>query len=118
MQNKKEVFSQKTELLCRGIYLDKDLRDFYRQQGISLDFGRKGGAGPLGGRYFLFENGTLVNVALWDEKRKTDLVLNEKEGEYLRIIDEENENLFTKLKLVDEFASSVRGENGFGSTGK
>ncbi len=98
----KEVFSKKTELLCKGIYLDKNLRDFYKEQGINIDFGRKGGAGPLGGRYFLFRNDTLVNVALWDDKNKTDLVLSEKEGDYLKVIDEANKNLYTKLKLVDE----------------
>ena len=98
----KEVFSKKTELLCKGIYLDKNLRDFYKQQGINLDFGRKGGAGPLGGRYFLFKNETLVNVALWDDKEKTDLVLSEREGEYLKIVDVANKKIFTKLKLVDE----------------
>lgn len=98
----KEVFSKKTELLCKGIYLDKNLRDFYKDQGINIDFGRKGGAGPLGGRYFLFRNDTLVNVALWDDKKKTDLVLSEKEGDYLKVIDEANKKLYTKLKLVDE----------------
>jgi radical SAM protein (TIGR04043 family) len=102
MQDMKEVFSKKTELLCKGIYLDKDLRDFYKEQGINIDFGRKGGAGPLGGRYFLFKNDTLVNVALWDDKKKTDLVLSEKEGDYLKIIDETNQKLYTKLKLVEE----------------
>ena len=102
MQDRKEVFYQKTELLCKGIYLDKKLRDFYKQQGINLDFGRKGGAGPLGGRYFLFENETLVNVALWDDKEKTDLMLSEKEGEYLKIIDGANKKVFSKLKLVEE----------------
>jgi radical SAM protein (TIGR04043 family) len=102
MQDMKEVFSKKTELLCKGIYLDKNLRDFYKEQGINIDFGRKGGAGPLGGRYFLFRNDTLVNVALWDDKKKTDLVLSEKKGDYLEVIDETNKKLYTKLKLVDE----------------
>lgn len=97
-----KIFSQKTELLCKGLYLDKNLRDFYKQQGINIDFGRKGGAGPLGGRYFLFENGTLVNVALWEDKKKTNLILGKKDGDYLKIIDETNDKLFAKLKLVDE----------------
>ncbi len=102
MWDMKEVFSKKTELLCKGIYLDKDLRDFYKEQGINIDFGRKGGAGPLGGRYFLFKNDTLVNVALWDDKKKTNLVLSEKEGDYLKVIKGANKKTYTKLKLVDE----------------
>lgn len=98
----KKIFSQKTELLCKGLYLDEDLRDFYKNQGINIDFGRKGGAGPLGGRYFTFENGTLVNVALWDDNEKTNLILGQKNGDYLKIIDDQTNKLFTKLKLVDE----------------
>jgi radical SAM protein (TIGR04043 family) len=102
MQDKKSVFQQKTELLCKGLYLDKNLRDFYRQQGINIDFGRKGGAGPLGGRYFLFDDETLVNVALWDDKKKTNLVLGEKEGDYFTIKDESNNSIYSRLKLVSE----------------
>ena len=41
----------KTEILCKGLYLDKKLINHYKEQGIEIDFGRKGGAGPLGGRY-------------------------------------------------------------------
>ncbi|TFF88021.1 MAG: radical SAM protein [Promethearchaeota archaeon] len=102
MQEMNKVFTQKTELLCKGLFLDNNLRIFYKNQGIRLDFGRKGGAGPLGGRYFLFENGTLVNVALWDDKKKTNLALNEKEGEYFKIIDDKTGDVFTKLKLLEE----------------
>ena len=102
MQDKKSVFQQKTELLCKGLYLDKNMRDFYRQQGINIDFGRKGGAGPLGGRYFLFDDETLVNVALWDDKKKTNLVLGEKKGDYFTIRDESNNSVYSRLKLVSE----------------
>ncbi|MFW9928205.1 MAG: radical SAM protein [Candidatus Thorarchaeota archaeon] len=102
MQDKKSVFQHKTELLCKGLYLDKNMRDFYKTQGINIDFGRKGGAGPLGGRYFLFEDGTLVNVALWNDKEKTNLALGEKQGDYFTIIDEIDDKVFTRLKLVAE----------------
>jgi radical SAM protein (TIGR04043 family) len=102
MQDKKSVFQQKTELLCKGLYLDKNMRDFYKQQGISLDFGRKGGAGPLGGRYFLFEDETLVNVALWDDNKKTNFALSEKEGNYFNINDESTGMIYTRLKLIAE----------------
>jgi radical SAM protein (TIGR04043 family) len=94
------VFEKKTELLVKGLYLDEDLRDSYLSQGIDLNFGRKGGAGPLGGRYFLFEDNTLVNVALWDTPTRSNLILTEKEGEYFTINDNlTNENVI-KLKLV------------------
>lgn len=102
MLDANKVFSQKTELLCKGLYLDENLRDFYKREGINLDFGRKGGAGPLGGRYFLFENDTLVNVALWDNRNNTNLSLYEREGEYFKIIDDNTGDIFTKLKLVEE----------------
>ncbi len=102
MLDNNTTFSQKTELLCKGLYLDKNLRDFYKQQGINIDFGRKGGAGPLGGRYFLFENNTLVNVALWDDKRKTDLVLSEKKNDFFQVINNQNNEYFCNLKLVEE----------------
>ena len=82
MINSGSILEKKTELLCKGLYLDHELIKLYSEQGIQIDFGRKGGAGPLGGRYFLLEdNKTLVNVALWNDKSKTNLVLHEKRGE-------------------------------------
>ncbi len=94
------VFEKKTELLVKGLYLNKNLRDSYLRQGIDLNFGRKGGAGPLGGRYFLFKDNSLVNVALWDNPTLTNLVLTEKEGEYLTINDNLTNETVMKLKLV------------------
>jgi hypothetical protein len=94
------AFEKKTELLCKGLYLDNALIDHYTNQGIEIDFGRRGGAGPLGGRYFLLENQTLVNVALWDKKEKTNLYLGEKDKEYFHVYDGENNEFFCKLKLV------------------
>ena len=46
------VLKKKTELLCKGVYLDKNLINHYQSQGLDIDFGRQGGAGPSGGRYF------------------------------------------------------------------
>jgi len=94
-----EAFRMKTELLCKGLYLDKALLDHYSKHGIS--YGRKGGAGPLGGRYFLLEdNKTLVNVALWDNPQKTNLVLREKIDNFFEVYDVQNDLSFGKLKLV------------------
>ena len=93
------VLRMKTELLCKGLYLDKALIDYYNKEGIS--YGRKGGAGPLGGRYFILEdNKTLVNVALWDNPQKTNLVLREKVGDFFEVQDIQNDILFGKLKLI------------------
>ncbi len=92
---------QKTELLCKGLYLEKELVAKYKEQGIEIDFGRKGGAGPLGGRYFILEdNKTLVNVALWDNKEKTNLLLREKKGDFFEVYDNTKDRFFGKLKLV------------------
>lgn len=95
------VFRKKTEILSKGLYLDKNLIDHYNEQGIAIDFGRKGGAGPLGGKYFLFENNTLVNAALWDDRKKTNLVLNENKNGFFEIYDIEKNQVFCQLKLVE-----------------
>lgn len=96
------VLNQKTELLCKGLYLDTELITQYQEQGIQIDFGRKGGAGPLGGRYFILkDNKTMVNVALWNDKDKTSLVLQEKNGDFFEIYDNFNNQIFGNLKLVE-----------------
>jgi len=94
------IFEKKTELLCNGLFLSEKLVDHYLKQGIEIDFGRKGGAGPSGGRYFLFEDNTLVNVALWDDNKRTPLVLGEKKGENFQIINNQNKEVFADLRLV------------------
>jgi radical SAM protein (TIGR04043 family) len=99
MINIKTALKIKTELLCKGLYLDKNLENHYYQQGLS--YGRKGGAGPLGGRYFLLEDSkTLVNVALWDDPQKTNLVLKEKKGDFFEVFDFQDNQFYGKLKLV------------------
>jgi radical SAM protein (TIGR04043 family) len=96
------ALEQKTELLCKGIFLDKQLIEYYQEQGIEIEFGRKGGAGPLGGRYFLLEdNKTLVNAALWNDKKKTSLILKQKSEEFFEIYDEKKKRSFGKVKLVN-----------------
>jgi len=101
MMDIRTTFEKKTELLCKGLYLDEKLLKHYKQQGIEINYGRKGGAGPLGGRYFLFDNNILVNAALWNDPTRTNLVLKEREGEYFKVYDEKNKNSFCKLKLVN-----------------
>ncbi|MHA1726704.1 MAG: radical SAM protein [Promethearchaeota archaeon] len=101
MINIYQTLKKKTELLCKGIYLNPDLIPYYQKQGINLNYGRKGGAGPLGGRYFLFKDKTLVNVVLWDSIEQTNLSLKKKEGEYFKVIDREKNNNFGELILVN-----------------
>ena len=102
MMDSETVLKQKTELLCKGLYLDNELITQYQEQGIQIDFGRKGGAGPLGGRYFILEDGkTLVNIALWNDKNKTSLVLKEKKGDLFEVYDNNNNQFFGNLKLVE-----------------
>ena len=93
-------FVKKTEILCKGLYLDDKLIDHYKNQGIEISFGRKGGAGPLGGRYFLFENRTLVNAALWNDPQKSNLVLRENRDGYFEVYDVRNKIEHSKLKLI------------------
>jgi radical SAM protein (TIGR04043 family) len=94
------ILRQKTQLLCNGLYLNKELISHYKKQGINLDFGRKGGAGPLGGRYFLLDDDVLVNVALWDDKEKTQLTLGKKKGDFFEVRTRKTNKIFCLLKLV------------------
>jgi radical SAM protein (TIGR04043 family) len=96
------ALKQKTELLCKGLFLDEKLIPYYENQGIEIGYGRKGGAGPLGGRYFLLEdNKTLVNVVLWNNNQKSNLSLKEKRGEFFQIFDFEHNRDYCKLKLIE-----------------
>jgi len=97
------ILRKKTELLCKGLYLDQNLINHYKRQGINLDFGRKGGAGPLGGRYFLLEDReTLVNVALWDKSEKSNLILSEKKGDFFEIINRDTKKHYASVILIED----------------
>lgn len=101
MISKETALRQKTKLLCSGLYLDEELIDHYKNQGIFIDYGRKGGAGPSGGRYFLLEdNSTLVNIALWNSPEKTDLFLKENKDGFFEVFNKKSNALFGKLKLI------------------
>jgi len=93
-------FVKKTEILCNGLFLDEKLIDHYNSQGIEISYGRKGGAGPVGGRYFLFENQTIVNAALWNDPSKSNLVIRENEDGYFSIYDSKTKSEHSRLKLV------------------
>ncbi|MFW9988825.1 MAG: radical SAM protein [Candidatus Odinarchaeota archaeon] len=101
MADIESILKQKTELLCKGLYLDSKLITQYKEQGINIDFGRKGGAGPLGGRYFLLEDGkTLVNVALWSDRNKSNLGLKVKNKNLFEVYNINDKQFFSNLTLV------------------
>lgn len=52
--NPLNILNLKTELLCKGVRAEN-----------SIGKGRKGGAGPAGGRYLVLPNNSVVNVPLW-----------------------------------------------------
>lgn len=55
----------KTELLCKGVRTEEN-----------IEKGRKGGAGPAGGRYLILPNETVVNVPLWPPfVNRSDIIL-------------------------------------------
>lgn len=95
------ILNKKTELLCKGLYLDENMMEYYRSEGIQVHV-RKGGAGPSGGKYFLLEdNETLVNVALWNDPKRTNLVLKEKRDGLFQVYDKYDKGHFCDLKLID-----------------
>jgi len=101
MINAETALQQKTELLCKGLYLNEDLISYYQTQGIEIDYGRKGGAGPSGGRYFFLEDmKTIANVALWNTQNRTDLFLKENKNGYFQVYNEKKKKFWGKLKLI------------------
>jgi len=94
------AFVKKTEILCNGLFLEEKLIDHYKKEGIEISYGRKGGAGPIGGRYFLFENQVIVNAALWDDPSKSNLIVRENEDGHFLIYDTKNKSEHSRLKLV------------------
>lgn len=101
-----EVLKLKTELLCKGLFIDQALIDHYKKEGINIEFGRKGGAGPLGGRYFKFDvpnqrKPIIVNAVLWNNKDRTDLILGKKKGKFFNIYKSNQDNLWGKVELIE-----------------
>ncbi|MCF2140666.1 MAG: radical SAM protein [Candidatus Lokiarchaeota archaeon] len=59
------ILEMKAEMLCNGLEISESTIKQIQLKGISFDFGRKGGAGPAGGRYFKFSNGSISNTPLY-----------------------------------------------------
>ncbi|WP_371804260.1 radical SAM protein [Candidatus Lokiarchaeum ossiferum] len=72
------VLETKITLLCEGIIISQDLIEDLKRRGIQFNLGRKGGAGPAGGRYFKFSTGTLVSTPIWiDDHQDTTLIIQD-----------------------------------------
>ncbi|NVM52842.1 MAG: MSMEG_0568 family radical SAM protein [Candidatus Helarchaeota archaeon] len=66
-----------------------------------IDKGRKSGAGPTGGRYFLLENGSCINIPLWPHFTKNSQFQIEKKEDQENIYNlYEGNNYITTLKLI------------------
>ncbi|NVM04854.1 MAG: MSMEG_0568 family radical SAM protein [Candidatus Helarchaeota archaeon] len=63
--------------------------------------GRKSGAGPTGGRYFLLENGSCVNIPLWTKSTKdSNFWIQKIENQNNKFKLFEENNFVTTLKLI------------------
>ena len=60
-----EILRFKAILLCEGLEVSEEVIKTTQEAGIQFDMGRQGGAGPAGGRYFKFSNGSIVNTPLF-----------------------------------------------------
>ncbi len=74
----KDIYLQKVNLLLSGLRITQKFLDTIRQYSDGeWQKGRKGGAGPAGGRYFLFKNGSVVNAGLWGPQSEQSYLLLE-----------------------------------------
>jgi len=78
----------KTELLCYGVRLPEEIRT-----------GRKGGAGPAGGRYMIVKN-TLVNVPVYGFALKSPFSVR-KEGDTYVMVDRSKDDTAHKIALIE-----------------
>lgn len=63
------IFEMKCAMLCEGLYISPTLFTALSPTDQEQYQGRKGGAGPAGGRYFRFSNGSIANVPIWTTER-------------------------------------------------
>lgn len=74
----KKIYHRKVDLLINGLCIGEHFHESIAKFGTHFEKGRKGGAGPAGGRYFIFENDSPVNVSLWGSaSEKSYLILEE-----------------------------------------
>ncbi len=93
-QEMRKIFLVKSALLCEGIYISPSLFEKLSLIDRKQYQGRKGGAGPAGGRYFQFSNGTIVNTPIW---------LQSKPNSSLQILNIQDGNIFqVKYQILGE----------------
>ncbi|MHA1900391.1 MAG: radical SAM protein [Promethearchaeota archaeon] len=77
LQRLKEILRVKVELLCNGIIIADETLKRLKNEGLEFNFGRKGGAGPAGGRFFRFSNGSIANVPIYiDNHPDSNLIIS------------------------------------------
>jgi radical SAM protein (TIGR04043 family) len=93
----------KTELLTHGIIVSTKLLEALEKSGKPLNLGRKGGAGPAGGRYFEFPNGSIVNTPLWlEENPMCNLILTKiNDDQSIELKTRSNEIPPISLKIIE-----------------
>ncbi len=78
LEQLKQILRIKVELLSNGIIIKEETLDRLEKAGHSFNFGRKGGAGPAGGRYFRFSNGSIANVQIYiDNQPNSSLIIED-----------------------------------------
>ncbi|QEE16654.1 radical SAM protein [Promethearchaeum syntrophicum] len=81
LQQLNNILRIKVELLCNGIIIKEETLNRLEKAGHSFNFGRKGGAGPAGGRYFRFLNGSIANTQIYiDSHPKSSLIIEDIDG--------------------------------------
>jgi len=65
-----QILSLKVNLLVNGFAITPENFERIKSKGFLKSLGRKGGAGPAGGRYFKFPNGSIVNTQIWIKEKK------------------------------------------------
>ncbi|NHI92662.1 MAG: radical SAM protein [Candidatus Lokiarchaeota archaeon] len=81
---------KKLNLLCHGAKID-----------ISMDLGRKGGAGPAGGSSFILENNPVINLPLWTKENKGSNFILRKIDDNYAIYSKNNEKLMNLKKILE-----------------
>jgi radical SAM protein (TIGR04043 family) len=73
-KNLYEIFWIKANLLWNGLYIPEQILDKIQKKGILRSLGRKGGAGPAGGRYFFINETTIVNSQIWTFEKYPQMI--------------------------------------------
>jgi len=103
-----QIYKWKSDLLLNGLSVDDKFLEKVNTKGLKFFQIRKGGAGPAGGRYFLFENGSVVNVQIFNDSEKSYLILNDlikenpimKDYFYVSILNKRTKESINDIQLI------------------